>query len=88
MARQILPGQTYRHFKGGLYIVLDIVNDSNTNRDDEIQKIVIYQALYGERAKWARNLDEFASEVDHVKYPDVKQKYRFEEIEVGVKDGQ
>ncbi len=29
---------------------------------------------------WARAINDFLSEVDHVKYPDVKQKYRFEEI--------
>ncbi len=79
--REIKIGATYRHFKGNLYKVLDIVNDSESNDDKELKKVVIYQALYGENLKWARPYDMFNSEVDHQKYPDIKQKYRFEEIE-------
>lgn len=79
--REIKIGATYRHFKGNLYKVLDIVYDSESNDDKELKKVVIYQALYGENLKWARPYDMFNSEVDHIKYPDIKQKYRFEEIE-------
>lgn len=78
MQNRIEIGHIYRHFKGGKYVVLDIVDFS----EDENEKIVIYQALYGERAKWARPLSMFMSEVDHKKYPEIKQKYRFEEIEI------
>ena len=78
--QEIKIGHIYRHFKGKTYVVLDIVNDAATNRDEKIKQTVIYQALYGERLKWARSLDEFASEVDHEKYPDVTQHWRFEEI--------
>lgn len=81
MDRVIQIGKKYKHFKGKMYKVLDIVYDSESNSDDEYKKVVIYQALYGDKLKWARPYDMFNSEVDHVKYPDVKQKYRFEEVD-------
>ena len=68
-------------FEDALYKVIDIVNDSESNNDEEYKKIVIYQALYGDKLKWARAYDMFNSEVDHEKYPTVEQKYRFEEID-------
>lgn len=78
--RTIEKGKLYKHFKGKLYQIIDIVNDSETNNDAETRKIVVYKALYGEGIVWARDYDMFLSEVDHVKYPEVKQKYRFEEF--------
>ena len=77
--REIIIGKKYKHFKGNLYKVIDIVNDSESNNDLELKKVVIYQALYGDNLKWARPYDMFNSEVDHNKYPDIEQKYRFEE---------
>ena len=79
--REIKIGKKYRHFKGKLYKVLDIVYDSESNNDEELKKVVIYQALYGDNLKWARPYDMFNSEVDHQKYPDIKEKYRFEEVD-------
>ena len=80
MERIIEIGKTYRHFKGKMYKVLDIVYDSESNNDEEYKKVVIYQALYGDNLKWARPYDMFNSLVDKEKYPDVKQEYRFEEV--------
>lgn len=81
MERVIGVGKKYKHFKGKLYKVLDIVYDSESNNDEEYKRIVVYQALYGENLKWARPYDMFNSLVDKEKYPEVKQKYRFEEVE-------
>ena len=48
---------------------------------NECEKNISHQALYPPYKTCARPYDMFISEVDHVKYPDIKQKYRFEVIE-------
>ncbi len=72
--RKIVVNGIYKHFKGNYYIVENIGTDCET-----LEELVIYRALYGEHKLWVRSKKDFLSLVDHKKYPDVKQKYRFEE---------
>ena len=63
----------YKHFKWDYYLVEDIAIDSETNKH-----VVVYWSLYGDNLLYVRELEMFTSVVDKVKYPEVKQKYRFE----------
>lgn len=63
----------YKHFKGDYYLVEDVVTHSETK-----EKMVLYRGLYEDCPLYVRPLDMFLSEVDHEKYPNVTQKYRFE----------
>lgn len=73
--RNVIAGQVYRHFKGHIVKVLHISQDTEAPG----QFCVVYECEDG--SVWSRPYGMFVSEVDHDKYPDVKQKYRFELVE-------
>ena len=87
MDRTITPGSVWRHFKGTTAKVITVAKHSETG-----EELVIYECSGNEGktnhtdGTYARPKDMFLSEVDHEKYPDVKQKYRLEKISENVPD--
>ena len=82
MERNLHVGDIVQHFKREmvdqnstqyLYKIVAFAHHSETD-----EQLVIYEALYPPFKVCARPYDMFMSEVDRNKYPDVKQKYRFE----------
>jgi len=71
----------YKHFKGDYYLVKDVVIDSETK-----EEMVLYQGLYWDCLRYVRPKTMFLSEVDHEKYPNVTQKFRFELMDIESKN--
>lgn len=44
-----VPPGLYRHYRGGLYRVIDTVRHSET-----LEPLTLYQALYGQQGLWVR----------------------------------
>lgn len=74
MSRKIEIKRIYRHFKGKHYLILNIAEHTETG-----EKLVIYQAMYGDFGIWARPYEMFAEEVESGRSDNTfRQKYRFE----------
>lgn len=77
---KVKVGGIYKHFKGNFYRVLSIAKHSETRED-----VVVYKRLHGYTV-YVRPLSMFTSDVDSSKYPNVKQKERFQYCECSYED--
>ena len=86
--RVFLPGDIVKHFKREtlseeesatnmyLYKIVGLAEHTETG-----EKLMVYKAMYDKELMCARPLEMFMGEVDRDKYPDIKQRYRFEKAE-------
>ena len=85
--RKFKPGDIVRHFKREtleeedlrankyLYEIVGVAIHSETR-----EEMMVYRALYDDGGMYVRPLQMFMEETDRVKYPEIKQKYRFEKV--------
>ena len=69
---ELVIGGIYKHFKGNMYKVIEIALHC-----EDLTEYVVYKSIDTGKT-WIRPKNEFISEVDHEKYPNITQKYRFE----------
>lgn len=74
--REVKPGQIWKHFKTGKRVKVLAISQDTENVGNYS---VVYECPDGKI--WHRPLGMFLSEVDHKKYPEAKQFYRFELVE-------
>ena len=72
-ARDFRTGDIVEHFKGNKYLIVAVSTHTESK-----EKMITYRSIYGGFEYWTRPYEMFMSEVDHEKYPNVAQKYRFE----------
>lgn len=86
--RNFRPGDVVRNFKretlgdeaGQRYLYRILAFARHTETDEEL---VVYEALYPPFGTWCRPRAMFESEVDRAKYPDIRQRWRFEKVDLG-----
>lgn len=85
--KELYPFEMVKHTERDVYIEIYhneekniYIHNCEISKDILIVYIRLYWDLYGLCDTFARPIGMFLSEVDREKYPDCKQKYRFEEI--------
>lgn len=73
---KLVIGGIYKHFKGHVYKIIAVGRDA-----EDLSEKIIYQNVNNLEDVWIRDKEEFLSEVDREKYPDVTQKFRFQLLE-------
>lgn len=74
--KSIIKSQIVRHFKGNIYLILDVAEHTETG-----ERLVVYKALYGEGKVWVRPIDMFLDKVPEGKENPTGQIWRFEEYQ-------
>lgn len=86
---EFLPGGRAKHFKRDLISAEQLEREPNmylyeivgtAEHTETGKKLIIYRPLYGGGGLYARPAEMFISPVDRGKYPEAKQKFRFEKL--------